>query len=68
MADPLQYIDCRTHGNLMRLINDSQEAPNLALLYWPPPDEAAGVMPRRIFLMATHDIPPMVRLKGLKHA
>ena len=62
LGDNLCYIDCRTHGNLMRLVNDCQEAPNLQLLYWPPPDEAAGVMPRRIFLMARHDIPPVIEL------
>ena len=62
LGDPMQYIDCRTHGNLMRLMNDCEEAPNLQLFYWPPPDEAAGIMPRRIFLMSTHDIPAGVEL------
>ena len=41
---------------------DSQEAPNLTLVYWPPFDEAAGVMPVRAFLVAMHDIPPNVEL------
>ena len=50
------------HGNLMRLVNDDEEAPNLQMIYWAPPDEALGVMPRRIYLMAKHDIPPGVEL------
>ena len=62
LGDMMQYIDCRTHGNVMRLINDCEEAPNLQLLYWPPPDEEAGIMPRRIFLMSMHDIPAGVEL------
>ena len=39
----------------MRLVNDSREAPNLSLVYWPPFDEARGVLPQRAFLVATHD-------------
>lgn len=52
--DPVQYIDQHNHGNMMRLINDSQAAPNLQILYWPATD---GVLPRRAFLVASEDIP-----------
>ena len=62
LGDSVHYIDCTTHGSLMRLVNDSQEAPNLQLVYWAPPDEQAGVMPRRAFLMARHDVPAGVEL------
>jgi hypothetical protein len=47
---------------MMRFVNDSQEAPNLSLVYWPPFDEKRGIMPRRAFLVALHDIDAFVEL------
>ena len=46
----------------MRFVNDSQEAPNLQLVYWPPFEVARGIMPTRAFLVANHDIPARVEL------
>ena len=45
MRDRLMYIDPKRYGSLMRFVNDSQEAPNLSLVYWPPFDEANGESP-----------------------
>ena len=58
VGDRLHYIDPKEWGSMMRFVNDSQEAPNLSLVYWPPFDEKKGVMPRRAFLVAQHDIDP----------
>ena len=44
------YIDLKEHGNIMRLINDCQEAPNLQLIYWPELDLEKGALPRRASL------------------
>ena len=41
-----RYIDLKEHGNMMRLINDCHEAPNLQLMYWPELDLAKRVLPR----------------------
>ena len=60
--DDVMYIDLREYGNMMRLINDCHEAPNLQLMYWPELDVARGILPRRAFLVAKHDIPPSVEL------
>ena len=58
------YIDGREHGNMMRLINDSQHAPLLALMYWPEPqlDDSKAPLPSRAFLVALADIPPWTEL------
>ena len=56
------YIDLKEHGNIMRLINDCHEVPNLQLMYWPELDIAKRVLPRRAFLVAKHDIPANVEL------
>ena len=61
-ADDVMYLDLREQGNMMRLINDCQEAPNLQLMYWPELDVARGVLPRRAFLVAKHDVPAGVEL------
>ena len=60
--DALMYIDLREQGNLMRFVHDCPEAPNLQLMYWPEPDPRQRVLPRRAFLVAKHDIPPLVEL------
>ena len=39
VGDQLHYIDPKEWGSMMRFVNDSQEAPNLSLVYWPPFDE-----------------------------
>ena len=62
LGDELHYIDPKMCGSMMRFVNDSQEAPNCQLVYWPPFDAAKGIMPRRAFLVAQHDIPAMVEL------
>lgn len=62
MGDLLHYIDPKEHGSLLRFVNDSREAPNLQLIYWPPFEPAKGIMPRRAFLVAQHDIPAHVEL------
>ena len=36
---------------------DSQEAPNLQLMYWPELDVSRGILPRRAFLVAKHAVP-----------
>jgi len=61
-GDQLHYIDPKEYGSLMRFVNDSQEAPNLQLIYWPPLELAKGILPRRAFLVAQHDIPAHVEL------
>ena len=62
--DEVRYIDLREYGNMMRLINDNTEAPNLQLFYWPPPPSkaACGPLPRRFFLMAKSNITPLTEL------
>lgn len=60
--DDVMYIDLRQYGNMMRLINDCHEAPNLQLVYWPEHDAARHVLPRRAYLVAKHDIPANVEL------
>ena len=62
VGDLLHYIDPKEHGSLLRFVNDSREAPNLQLIYWPPFEPAKGIMPRRAFLVAQHDIPAHVEL------
>ena len=52
------YIDARECGNMMRLVNDDTDAPNLELVYWPP----APALPQRAFLVATADIPAYTEL------
>ena len=42
-GDDVLYLDLKQQGNMMRLINDSQEAPNLQLMYWPELDLARRV-------------------------
>ena len=37
--------------------SDSQEAPNLQLMYWPELDVSRGILPRRAFLVAKHAVP-----------
>ena len=37
-GDHVRYLDLREHGNMSRLFNDCQEAPNLRLMYWPARD------------------------------
>jgi len=61
-GDPLRYIDCRVHGNMMRLLNDCHEAPNCEIMIWPKPDPARGIEPTRMFLVARTDIPAGVEL------
>lgn len=61
-GDDVMYIDLKEHGNIMRLINDCHEVPNLQLMYWPELDIAKRVLPRRAFLVAKHDIPANVEL------
>ena len=56
------FIDLKEHGNIMRLVNDCHEAPNLQLMYWPELDVSKRVLPRRAFLVAKHDIPANVEL------
>ena len=51
----VRYIDCREHGNMARLANDSS-SPNLALRYLPTPGESGELLPRRAFLVALDDI------------
>ena len=62
--DELRYVDLKEYGNMTRLINDSQEAPNLALLYWPPQSKAGSSknLPKRFFLYATREIPPLTEV------
>ena len=60
--DDVTYIDLREQGNMMRLINDCPDAPCLQLSYLPEADPAKGVLPRRAFLVARHDIPANVEL------
>ncbi|EOD22319.1 hypothetical protein EMIHUDRAFT_450763 [Emiliania huxleyi CCMP1516] len=66
-GDRLQYIDPKTEGGLWRFINDSEEAPNLRLVYIPRFEKPSaknpdGVLPKRAFLQAAHDIPAGVEL------
>jgi hypothetical protein len=60
--DDVRYIDLKVYGNMMRLINDCHEAPNLQLMYWPELDVTKRILPRRAFLVAKHDIPSNVEL------
>ena len=62
VGDDLHFIDPKEHGTMMRFVNDSQEAPNLMLVYWPQFDKEQGIMPTRAFLVAQHDIPSHVEL------
>ena len=59
--DEVRYLDLREYGNMSRLINDNQEAPNLQLLYWPPATKH-GPLPRRFFLFAKSNIAPLTEL------
>ena len=61
-GDSFRYIDCREHGNMMRLLNDCQDAPNCELMAWPRPDPARGIEPKALFLVARHDVPASVEL------
>ena len=63
-SDEVRYLDLREYGNMSRLINDNQEAPNLQLLMWPPASEGRqhGRLPQRFFLFAKRDIPPLTEL------
>ena len=66
-GDQLHYIDPKEYGGLWRFVNDSQEAPNTTLVYWPPFEQPSsanpmGVLPKRAFLVAAHDIPAGVEL------
>ena len=61
-GDCFRYIDCREHGNMMRLLNDCRDAPNCELMAWPRPDPARGIEPKALFLVARHDVPASVEL------
>ena len=58
----VRYIDCREHGNLLRLMNDCEQAANCEVLYWPPLDAARGIFPTRVYLIAKHHIPALCEL------
>eukprot|EP00325_Prymnesiales_sp_UTEX-LB-985_P007263 CAMPEP_0174698448 /NCGR_PEP_ID=MMETSP1094-20130205/4049_1 /TAXON_ID=156173 /ORGANISM="Chrysochromulina brevifilum, Strain UTEX LB 985" /LENGTH=605 /DNA_ID=CAMNT_0015895637 /DNA_START=18 /DNA_END=1835 /DNA_ORIENTATION=+ len=60
--DTERYLDLREYGNMMRLVNDEEEEPNLEALYWPLVEDNSSRLPRRIFLIARHSIPPLTEL------
>jgi len=60
--DEVRYLDLHEYGNITRLVNDEQLAPNLEGLYWPPLSEASARLPRRFFLVARRTIPPLTEL------
>ena len=57
LGDEVRYIDLREHGNMMRLVNDETEAPNVHLMYWPEERKDPPRLPRRCFLVAKRDVP-----------
>ena len=60
--DAVRYIDCREYGNMIRLMNDCEQASNCEVLYWPPVDVASNTFPRHVFLLAKEDVPPLCEL------
>jgi hypothetical protein len=66
-SQPVAF-DAREFGNMMRLINDDTDAPNLRLMYWPEQHQADGIvylgdhLPRRAYLVANEDIPAYTEL------
>ena len=47
---------------MMRLVNDETEAPNVHLMYWPEERKDPPRLPRRCFLVAKRDVPPLTEL------
>ena len=43
-------------------IHAHAQAPNLKMIFWPPYDARNGVLPKRAFLQAAHDIPAHIEL------
>lgn len=68
LGDSEIFVDQQTHGNKARFANDSEDAPNLRVCYWPevasPEDMGEdGMLPRRAYLKAIKDIPVGTELR-----
>ncbi|KAL1520655.1 hypothetical protein AB1Y20_022227 [Prymnesium parvum] len=53
-GDPCIWLDMRHAANLGRLVSECNEAANLELSAWPP--AGGALLPRRLFLVAKHEI------------
>ena len=65
-GDDLVHLDMREAASLGRLVAGCTEASNLEISAWPDAATAAGAgapggraLPRRLYLVAKHDIPPL---------